>query len=174
MGLILKDLFLTILFALLLSGACLLLLAWLPRSAYARYSLAKPLPLLVLAVCAGTCLYESFCFVGALRVNRYVSGAAQQVESVAARTRSLTEAEITRYVEKEYPALSRFVPAGNDNAVVTCLDYFRSLRRTIRRYAWRRAGWMAGFLVVGAVLLIRDATQQGKRDRALQSMYLDI
>ena len=83
MGLILKDLFLVILLTVLISGAAVVLLVWLPKSVHARYTLARPLPLLVLLICTVACLYESFCFVGALRVNRYIGAVAQKIESVS-------------------------------------------------------------------------------------------
>lgn len=173
MGMVIKDLVLTILFTVLITGVCTVLLACLPRSLYTSYTLARPLPLAVLLVVAGLTLYESFCFTGALRVNRYVGKAAARVETLAAQAEALTGSDLVRIAVEEYPALKRCL-AETDSAAALPRDCFERLSGRIRGYAWRRFAWLAGFLVVGGAVLARDASRQHRLTVGMRNIYMDI
>lgn len=166
---VLKEFFVALLLALLVSGGVVALIALMTNSTYNRYDFTKPKSLIILGLLLIFLFAESACLFGAWRIRRQLTLAWERVELTidqAHRTsQAFTEQELAQVVRREVPEAERFVElgeAGIQGVTTTAQAYYQSLRSDLNWYIWKRVLWMLAATLIGGFLMIHDANQSSR------------
>lgn len=180
MWLIIKDLIVVVLYTLLLTGAGLFVLCKLPRTISSGYSWCSFKPLAVLACAVVVCLYEGFCFIGALRLNKRIAQVEARIAAADPEALVADDLEAVGEWTDRFPAVSRAIERFAEKSraaaepVRSAGAWMGELRGSVRGYAWRRFAWLCGVLLACGFVLVQDASAQQRRRAAAMRMMADM
>lgn len=170
---VLKELFVALLLALVVSVGIVGVIALMCRSTHSRYDFIDLKPILILGLTLLLLFAEALFLFGAVRVRRQIDRkwnlVAMSIQQAQSLGRNLGEEQISALIQEQIPGAKDFVSLGEasiNGAAMSATAYYRALRSEVNGYIWKRIFWMLGFTLAGGFLMINDAAKQSRRSRA--------